>query len=102
MKDLGKEDFLKDPSFADFTFDAADDISSDEESGFPWSKSPLESEDPEKLKFLNKISFSSRSANQIQKEQFWLSAANKRALTSPTESSARRLRSRSACLLENL
>ena len=48
LEDLGKEDFLKDPTFADFTFDAADDISSDEESGFPWSKSPLESEDPEK------------------------------------------------------
>ena len=103
-EDLVKEDFLKDPSHAEFEFgDIDDDSSSDEETaGFAWSKSPLESEDPEKVKLLNKLSFSSLSAKQIQKEHFWLSAANKRALTSPTWPSGRRMRSRSACLIDNL
>ena len=93
------EDFMKDPTFKDFEFDdAANDVGSadegdDDQIGFPWSKSPLECEDPEKL--LSEYSFASLSAKQIQKEQLWLTAANKRALTSPTEASERRLRSKS-------
>ena len=99
-----REDFLKNPSLAGFRFDGeSEDSSSDEEApGLQWSKSPLESADPDivNLPLLNKETISNLKApfdKQNQKDQLLMSVASKRALsTSPSELEGRRNRSKSS------
>ena len=91
--------FMKDPVQKDFTFTDSDngDSSSDEEpKGIPWTRSPLESEDPDQIRnIMNLYSFKSLSATEIQKEELGLKPAFKRSLSSPTDGDSRRIRSRS-------
>ena len=93
IKDFLKHDHVKN-KLDEYQIEDTDGDSDVDSKGFPWSRSPLDSEKSSKLTTLfASPSFSSVSAKKIQKEQLWLNKANKRPNTSPNDESHRRSKS---------